>query len=138
MRSISMASAPVLARLLAVCAASCLVVFQPRAASQESEHLANLEQRCPFNISAGPLELALLQFSRQTRIQVIVSPNIPQVSVAGVRGSLTAREALMVLLRTTGLTYAVVGDTITIHTVESGNASDSLSTSKGSPSDRAK
>jgi hypothetical protein len=77
--------------------------------------LVPLEEPSVFRIPAGSLESALLQFSRDTGIQVIVSARVANVRVGGVEGRLSAKEALDVLLETTGLVYTVVGKTITVH-----------------------
>jgi hypothetical protein len=78
---------------------------------------ANLERHWNFDIVSGSLESALMQFSRQTRIQVIVGPQVPDSLVSGIRGRLSAREVLHQLLEPVGLDYTVIGNTVTVHTV---------------------
>ena len=83
--------------------------------SQAPEHIARLSEHWNFDINSGSLDAVALEFSRLTRIQVIVSPVITGVSVSGVHGRLSAQEALSALLDGTGLAFTLVGDTVTIH-----------------------
>jgi len=85
------------------------------ARSDGDRFLARIEAPASFHIAAGSLESVLLAFSRQTQIQVIASPQVVDLAVPGVEGRLSAREALTTILKTTGLVYTIVGDTITIH-----------------------
>ena len=81
----------------------------------EHTELTHNTLRWSFNIEDGSLDSVLLQFSRQTRIQVILSPGVPHMVVRGIRGEYTVREALDTLLRPTGLLYTVVDNTVTVH-----------------------
>jgi hypothetical protein len=99
----------------AICVAGLLMLAGLPAAQAAPEDLARLEQLSSFHIPGGSLESALLQFSRETQIQVIVSAPVADVSVGAVEGRLTARQALTALLGATGLVYSVVGNTVTIH-----------------------
>src|ERR1700678_1559863 len=75
----------------------------------------DLERKVDFNIPAQTLSAALIQFSHQAKIQVVISEDISQQSTPGVTGARTIRQALQQLLATAGLGYRVVGDnTITI------------------------
>jgi hypothetical protein len=105
-------------RLHAICAVGVLSLVTAPAVRSVPQGLVQLEQRSVFRIPAGSLESALLQFSRDTEIQVIVSARVADVRVGSVEGRLSAKEALDVLLKTTGLVYTVVGKTITIHPPE--------------------
>ena len=102
-------------RLHTLCAVGVLALATIPHAWSDSQDLLQLEQPSVFRIPAGSLESALLQFSRDTGIQVIVSARVADVTVNGVDGRFTAKEALTVLLKTTDLAYTVVGKTITIH-----------------------
>jgi len=73
-----------------------------------------LEQQAAFHIQSGSLESALLQFSRQAAIQVIISVPVAKISVTAIDGRRSARSALSALLSGTGLSYTIVGSTITI------------------------
>src|ERR1700742_264014 len=70
----------------------------------------DLERKVDFDVPAQSLSAALIQFSHQAKVQVIVSENISQQTTQGITGSHTIREALKQLLGTTGLGYRVVGD----------------------------
>jgi hypothetical protein len=83
-----------------------------------AEQMPKLEQETSFHIEAGSLESALIQFSRQTEIQVVVSSPVAKISVCAVEGRRNAREVLTALLTATGLTYTVVGETVTIHAAD--------------------
>ena len=80
-----------------------------------AQQLTKLEQEASFHIPAGSLEYALIQFSRQAEIQIVVSGPVAKFSVSAVEGRRNAREVLTTLLTSTGLTYTVVGETITVH-----------------------
>ena len=88
----------------------------------------DLDQSIDFNIPAQSLSAALIQFSHQAKIQVIVSDDISRQITPGITGRHTNREALKQLLGATGLGYRVVGDnSITIVR----DAKTTLSTSGG-------
>jgi iron complex outermembrane receptor protein len=75
----------------------------------------DLERQVNFAIPAQSLSAALIQFSHQAKIQVIVSDDISQQTTRGVTGAHTIREALKQLLEAAGLGYRAIGDnTITI------------------------
>jgi outer membrane receptor protein involved in Fe transport len=70
----------------------------------------DLERKVDFDIPAQSLSAALIQFSHQTKIQIIVSDNISEQTTQGIAGLHTIREALKQLLGVIGLGYRVVGD----------------------------
>jgi iron complex outermembrane receptor protein len=70
----------------------------------------DLERTVDFDIPAQSLSAALIQFSHQTKIQIIVSDNISEQTTQGIAGLHTIREALKQLLGVIGLGYRVVGD----------------------------
>lgn len=78
---------------------------------------ANLDQEAVFEISAQPLETALLRFSEQSGVQVqMASIDVPEWQVSGLSGRMVASKALAVLLERTGLSYQVVGgNTVAIY-----------------------
>ena len=77
-----------------------------------------LEHETAFHIEPGSLESALLQFSRQSGIQVVVSARVANISVTAIEGRRNAREVLGALLNATGLTFAIVGDTVTVYPMD--------------------
>ena len=70
----------------------------------------DLERKVDFDIPAQSLSAALIQFSHQSKIQVIVSDDLSQQATHGVTGAYTIREALKQLLGPAGLGYHAVGD----------------------------
>ncbi len=75
----------------------------------------DLERQVDFDIPAQSLSAALIQFSHQAKIQVIVSDDISQQTTRGITGAHTIREALKQLLGAAGLGYRAIGDnTITV------------------------
>jgi iron complex outermembrane recepter protein len=70
----------------------------------------DLERKVDFDIPAQSLSAALIQFSHEARIQVIVSDDISHQMTQGIMGPHTIREALTQLLAAAGLGYRVVGD----------------------------
>ena len=64
-----------------------------------------------FNISAQPLQSALLEFSRQSQSSVVASTALLQgLNAAPVQGSMDQGQALMALLDGTGLTASRSAD----------------------------
>lgn len=76
--------------------------------------LARIDELHEFNIPSGSLETALMAFGREMKMQLIVDPQVRDSSVPAVRGRLTGRKALDVLLRASGLGFTLVGNTVTI------------------------
>ncbi|MBX7482399.1 TonB-dependent receptor, partial [Qipengyuania qiaonensis] len=61
-----------------------------------------------FNIEAGDLNSALIEFSRQSNIQILFTPDLVRGKATGaIRGPATAEEALSRLLAGTGIVYRV-------------------------------
>jgi hypothetical protein len=108
-------SATYLKRFGAACAASIALLITPPAMAGAPENPTPFEQTSAFHIGPGSLASALLQFSRQTQIQVITNAPVSEIRVAGVQGRLTARDALAALLGATRLVYTIVGNTVAIH-----------------------
>jgi hypothetical protein len=102
-------------RLVVICAFLGWAVSCGRTESAEHTGNAPARRQWLFHIAAGSLDSALLQFSRQTDTQVILSPRAPNVMVHGIQGRYTACEALDALLGSTGLVYTIVGNTVTVH-----------------------
>jgi iron complex outermembrane receptor protein len=88
-----------------------------------------------FDIPAQPLETALLRFSEQAGVQVVVSnPAIKGLPAAALRGSYPIEKALQVLLQGSGLGYRFTSDrTIAISTAKS-HPTSSMDTPSAVPS----
>src|SRR5262245_28780952 len=93
----------------------------------------DLDRKIDFNIPAQDLDAALIEFSRQTRLQVIVSDDIRGKTTPGITGKLPIKRALSQLLTAQGLSYQVASDSsVTVKktaapaTSSSGNAVEAL------------
>lgn len=75
------------------------------------------QQGIHFKISPQPVEMALLDFSEQAGIQLIMAANDVQgIESTGIKGSMDARTALDNLLESTGLSYEFTGsNTVTVY-----------------------
>ncbi len=83
----------------------------------------DLERKINFNIPAQDLSAALLQFSQQARIQIIVSGDIRGEETKGVTGQRAIKQALSEILGPAGLLYRVASDdSITVARAADGNA----------------
>ncbi len=70
---------------------------------------ADVNKHHTFRISAQALDTALLAFSNQTKVQVLMWASAgPQLQSSGVTGELTAVAALKTLLKDTGLAYRLI------------------------------
>lgn len=76
----------------------------------------NLKAVMPWDIKAGTLDQALLQVGTEAHMQINFSSKSATVAVRtrGIKGRYTGKQVLAQLLTGTGLTYVVVGDTISI------------------------
>lgn len=73
-----------------------------------------------FAIDAQPLDTALLEFSEQAELQLVVAATALQgVTTDGFIGEGTAKKVLVALLDGTGLKFSTVGDTVTIKSSDS-------------------
>ncbi|MGQ0835684.1 MAG: TonB-dependent receptor domain-containing protein [Gammaproteobacteria bacterium] len=71
----------------------------------------DLYQQIDFNIPAQKLDRALIEFSRQAKIQVITSgAQLENLQSEGATGKLTISDALLSLLRNSGLAFKAVGE----------------------------
>jgi outer membrane receptor protein involved in Fe transport len=88
---------------------------------------ADLDKTVDFHIPAQPLDSALLEFSRQARVQVAVnSRSVGKISAPTVDGPLAVSAALSELLRHSGLEYATVGNTVTVSPAQAMSKSEEL------------
>lgn len=83
-----------------------------------STHVASrLESASAFDIASQPLDKALLEFSRQANLQVMLvgGLGLNERTAPAVRGTITARQALTALLENSGFAYTSIQDgTVTI------------------------
>jgi len=87
-----------------------LIVFSIFAAVTKPAWAVDLSQRVAFDIGPQKLSAALVAFSRQAKLQVVVAPDIVDRDSAGISGSLSIGDALDRLLDHSGMTYQVIGD----------------------------
>lgn len=80
-----------------------------------SQEIPRLQREILFRIEPGPVESALIQFSRQAEMQVVLAPDTAvDITVSAVHGRFAAGAALTALLKGTGLVYTTVGNTVTV------------------------
>ena len=74
-----------------------------------------LDREVTFDIAPQPLDHALLEFSKQSGIQIMVaSRSVGNAVTQGVKGTHRASEALTLLLKDSGLSFSVNNDTVTV------------------------
>ena len=84
-----------------------------------------LDEVVEFDIAPQSLDAALLQFSDQADLQVLVAAaSLDGLDTGGFSGTAPAREALRSLLTGTGLTWRAAGDTITVIPAGNGGAQE--------------
>jgi outer membrane receptor protein involved in Fe transport len=75
-----------------------------------SSQVVDLDSTVTFDIAAQPLSSALVQFAKQSNIQVLTaSLSLGSYRVNAVRGAASAREVLIRMLEGTGLRFEEVG-----------------------------
>src|SRR5690348_10893231 len=78
----------------------------PSAAPASGAATTGFDQSIKFDIAAQALDTALLRFSEQAGVQVLVpTESITGKKTSGVQGKLIAEQALVALLKDSGLTY---------------------------------
>lgn len=94
----------------------------------------DLKEETLFDIAPQALDSALLQFSEQADIQLVVAANsLDGIETQGVSGQVSGNEALSALLQNTGLHFNVVGSTVTVtnsHTDEANESGKAQPTSE--------
>jgi hypothetical protein len=87
------------------------------AAGNVASATVELARVVQFDIPAQPLGAALLRFSEQAQLQVIVESRLAEsVSAPPLKGAYTRGDALKVLLSGSGLTFRMVGNAaVAIH-----------------------
>ncbi len=90
-----------------------------------AEHApAELHDETAFNISPQALDSALLAFSEQANIQLVVAAtSLEGIESQGIIGRVTAESALSTLLHNTGLQFSIVGETVTVMRAGTGSNS---------------
>jgi hypothetical protein len=76
-----------------------------------SASAVDLAQVVEFHIDPQRLSTALLEFSHQANVQILVGPEVGDRNSAGVSGRLSIGRALRTLLRGTPLVFRVVNET---------------------------
>jgi outer membrane receptor protein involved in Fe transport len=75
----------------------------------------DLDRVVKFSIKRQSIESALLAFSKQAGIQLLISPNVNGTAAApALNATVSARVALDALLRNSGLTYAAWGESVNV------------------------
>ena len=85
----------------------------------------DLDKEQSFNIEAQALDTALLDFSDQANVQLMVAASaVEGRDTDGVEGNLTPRSALTVLLDDNDLVFTEVGNTVAVTASDEGGDSD--------------
>ncbi|MDB5459993.1 MAG: TonB-dependent receptor [Caulobacteraceae bacterium] len=101
-----------LAMLCGMTAVGALLHAEPALSAVQK---VNIDAQQEFRIPSQPLETALLQYSRQSGLQVISSSPVVANKVApAMNGRSTPRQALEALLRSSNLSFVASGSTVTI------------------------
>lgn len=95
--------------------------------ADDTQQQGNLDRQQAFSIQAQALDAALLDFSDQANVQVMVAAaTIEGLETNGVEGNYTPRSALAVLLDSNDLQFTEVGSTVAVtSSAEQGGDSDS-------------
>lgn len=75
-----------------------------------------------FDIAAQSVEAALIEFSKQADVQVMVGGALTGQKTEGVKGKLSVTDGLDQLLKNTGLEYQAKGNTITVRSMKNARA----------------
>ena len=105
----------------------CLLTLAPGLVLTPLAVLADsLDEPTNFEIDAQALDTALIEFSEQADIQLVVRGElVADLRSDGLRGEFTPRRALAVLLDDTGLTYTAIGEDSVAVATDQGGDSDS-------------
>ncbi len=110
--------------LLLALSSSGIALSLPVTSAVAAEKVA---QQFYFNIEPQSVETALLQFSTQADMQVMVgTTTIAGQHTKGIKGRLDATEALSALLRDTGLTFKTDGNTVTVVSVSTATTDNTV------------
>ena len=110
-----------------------LTVFSVAPTFADDTQQGDLDRQQAFSIEAQALDAALLDFSDQANVQVMVAAaTIEGLETNGVEGTYTARSALAALLDSNDLQFTEVGKTVAVtSTSDQGGDSDSKNLSAG-------
>jgi iron complex outermembrane recepter protein len=86
---------------------------------------ASLDRVVDFNIDSQPLQQALIVYSRQADIQVVLNEGAKYSSVPALRRKISAGAGLNELLNNTGYSYKLVGERTISITSDGGGGTDS-------------
>ena len=108
-----------------------LTVLSISSALADDTQQGDLDRQQAFSIEAQALDAALLDFSDQANVQVMVAAaTIEGLETNGVEGTYTARSALAALLDSNDLQFTEVGKTVAVTpTSDQGGDSDSKNSS---------
>ena len=85
------------------------------AAHASDKEIQKLEQEVLFHIEQGPLESALIQFSRQAELQILLAiDSMLNMTASCLYGRRMIGDALTELLKSTTLAYTAIGNTVTV------------------------
>ena len=105
--------------------ATLLLMTSLAMADEPTASAADLDREQTFSIEAQPLDAALLDFSDQANVQVMVAANsVEGLETDGVEGRYTPRKALTALLDDSDLAFTEVGNTIAVTASEQRGDSD--------------
>ena len=104
-----------------------LIVLSVAPTFADDTQQGDLDRQQAFSIEAQALDAALLDFSDQANVQVMVAAaTVEGLETNGVEGTYTARSALAALLDSNDLQFTEVGKTVTVTpTSDQGGDSDS-------------
>ncbi len=75
----------------------------------------DLDRAISFDIPAQPLESALIDFSKQSHIQVVIGQDgAGEAAAPAIRATLSARVALNTLIGNSGFKYVAIGDSVSV------------------------
>jgi iron complex outermembrane recepter protein len=109
--------------VLLSCARAILLLSASMTTTSVLAKAMDLDRPVAFSIESQPIGSALVVFSRQADIQVVITPDVPGTAEApALHGTLPARIALDTLLRSTGLKYEAVGNSVSVTPVGYGSS----------------
>lgn len=115
-----------------------LLVAASTVVTPVSARAVDLDRAVAFDIEPQPIGSALIEFSRQANIQVVIAPEIAGTAAEflALHGTVPARVALDMLLRNTGLKYDTVGKSVSVTRVgDSMESSSRVAAGSVTPSD---
>lgn len=113
-----------MSELITTRSAACLLVCGALFSTAAQARATDLDRTVMLDIAAQPLETALVAFSQQANIQVVLnSGSTGTAAAAAVKGTISARTGLAELLKGTGFYFEPIGNrTVSVMAVEAGTA----------------